>query len=411
MKRRPKITIFHCSFIYTGGGERIAFGQIEGLKKRGYEVTCFAPTVDKLKCYPDIIDQYSIKPLLPQLPSWLPLRHAFLMVSASLLMPFLAWRFRKTDLFIGENQPGVWLAFVASRVLKKPYLSYTCHPNKMVYRRDLSREQIWKNQKDFYFLSFFFEPFKKILAWLDRVSFKGSHRPILTNGYFIGEETSKIYNVDWIGCPSGAPFIKEIGNNDPFKGRIKIGNQVIKKPYLLYVGRHEVWKRIDLAIKAFEIVAREHVDIRLVIRGPFSNHTKTLKKLVKKKKLEGKVIFSKGGANQKELEKLYLNAALYIFPSQKEDFGIVIVEAMGAGVPVVAWRNGGPTDIIVHGKTGYLVKPFSVNDFADKILKILKNPALREKMSRASVLRVKKDFSWQRHLDILEVEIQRALEH
>ncbi|MFC1790759.1 hypothetical protein ACFLZP_04735, partial [Patescibacteria group bacterium] len=233
-KQKTKITIFHCSFIYTGGGERIVFGQVDELAKRGFEVEVFAPVIDRSKCYPDIIDKYPIKTLLPQLPAWFPLRHAILMLLTSVLMPFLALRFFKTDLFIGENQPGIWLAYVCSKVLGKPYLIYTCHPNKMIFPRNLSREQIWKNQPDFYFLSTLFIPFKKLVAFFDRVSFKGSKRRILTNGFFIGRETAKIYGVDWLGCPSGAPFIKTAKNGDPLEGNIQVGSLRIKKPYLLY---------------------------------------------------------------------------------------------------------------------------------------------------------------------------------
>lgn len=408
-----RITIFHCSFIYTGGGERIVLGQIDGLRKRGYEVECFTPVMDKQKCYPDIIDQYPISTLLPQLPSWFPFRHALLLLLTSLLALLLVLRFRDTDLFIGENQPGTWLAYVASRILAKPYLIYTCHPNKMIYPRELSREQIWKNQPDFYWLSIFFEPFKLILKFLDRISFTGSSRPVLVNGYSIGQEFAKIYKTAWLPCPSGAPFVKEesriLTNNDVFEGEIKVGKLVIKKPYLLYVGRHEVWKRIDLAIKAFVKVVRQYPDIRLVIRGPFSAHTETLKKIVQNLGLEDKVLFSSEEGSQEELKKLYFNAALYVFPSEKEDFGIVIIEAMGAGVPVVAWNSGGPKDIIVDGETGFLAKPFSLDDFAEKVLKILKDKKLRQKMSLASWQRVKNNFSWEKHLDILEKEIKKAL--
>lgn len=413
LEKKPKITIFHCSFIYTGGGERIAFGQLEGLKKRGYKVACYAPVMDKKRCYPDIIDQYPVDTLLPQLPRWVPFRHGLLLLVTSALMPFLAFRFRDTDLFIGENQPGTWLAFIASRILGKPYLIYTCHPNKMVYPRKLSRDQIWKNQADFYWLSVFFEPFKLILKFLDKISFTASQYPVLTNGYFIGREFARTYKTPWKACPSGTPFVKKqsriLKDNNVFEGEIKVGKLKIKKPYLLYVGRHEVWKRIDLAIKAFVKIIKKYPDVRLVIRGPFSAHTQALRQLVKKLNLEDKVLFSEGTRSQQELRDLYFNAAVYIFPSTKEDFGIVIIEAMGAGLPVVAWNSGGPRDIVINGQTGFLAKPFSLDDFAEKILKILKDKKLRQKMSRAAWQRVKDEFSWERHLDILEKEIKKIL--
>lgn len=413
-KRRPKITLFHCSFIYTGGGERIAFGQMDGLREKGYRIECFAPVMDKKLCYPDIINKYPVKTLLPQLPSWFPFHHGILLLATSALMPLLAFRFKNTDLFLGENQPGTWLAFVCAKVLKKPYLVYTCHPNKMVYPRRLSRKQIWKNQKDFYWLSLFFEPFKPILRGIDRISFVSSKSPVLVNGFFIGREFGRIYQVPWLGCPSGAPYIKEEGkiikNNRVFEGEVDVGGIKIKKPFILYVGRHEVWKRIDLAIKSMVKTVKRFPDVRLVIRGPFSSHTEDLKALAKKLGLEKKIIFSEEKGKQEEVRDLYFNAAVYVFPSKKEDFGIVIIEAMGAGVPVVAWNSGGPTDIVLDGETGFLAKPFSLADFSQKVVKILKDRELRHRMSLASWKRVRNDFSWGRHIEILDGEIKKKLD-
>lgn len=148
-KKKIKITIFHCTLIYTGGGERIVFGQLEGLKKKGYDVSCYAPILDKKKCYPDIINKYPVFTFLPQLPSFVPFRHAILLLLTCSLAPFLAYKFKDTDLFIGENQPGTWLAFVISKILRKPYLIYTCHPNKMIYPRKLSRINFGKTRKIF----------------------------------------------------------------------------------------------------------------------------------------------------------------------------------------------------------------------------------------------------------------------
>jgi len=412
IKKKLKITIFHCTLIYTGGGERIVLGQLEELNKRGYDVSCFTPILDKKRCYPDIISKYPISTFLPQLPEWFPLRYAIILLLTSLLIPFLAFRFRDTDLFIGENQPGTWLAYVTSRLLRKPYIIYTCHPNRMVYPRKFSRKQIWKNQPDYYWLSIFFEPFKSVLKFLDKVSFTGSKSPVLTNGYFIGREFARTYKTAWRGCPSGAPVLAEKklnkNLNATYKGEIRVNKKTIKKPYFLFTGRHEVWKRIDLAIEAMTKIAKEVPRATLVVPGPHTAHTKDLIKLARKLRLEEKVLFI-GQISQKDLAKLYQEAAVYLFPSKKEDFGIVMTEAMGAGVPVVAWNSGGPTDIVINGETGFLAKPFSLDDLSAKAIKLLKSPKLRFKMGRNAWKRVKEEFSWERHVNILEKEIKKAL--
>lgn len=413
MAKKPlKITIFHCTLIYNGGGERIVFGQLEGLKKRGYDVSCFAPVIDKEYCYPDIISRYPVYSFLPQLPGWFPFRHATLLVITSFLAPLLALRFKDTDLFIGENQPGTWLAFVISRVLGKPYIIYTCHPNRMIYTRSLTREQIWKTQPDFYWLSVFFEPFKPILKFLDKLSFTQSGQTVLTNGYFIGRQFGRAYKVEWRGCPSGAPIVgKRKLSKRPetvFEGSVRINGVTIEKPYLLFIGRHEVWKRIDLAIKAMAKIVEKFPRVTLVIPGRKTLYTQDLVRLTKCLGISNKVLFI-DDTSQLDLRKLYREAAVYLFTSKKEDFGIVMVEAMGAGVPVVAWDAGGPRDIVVDGETGFLARPFDLDDFVRKTLKLLGDPELRFKMGRAGWKRARREFSWKKHLDVLEEEIGKAL--
>ena len=60
-KDNMKIAIFHCGFIYTGGGERIVLEEIKGLKERGHLVDCFVPTYDPELSYPDIIREFNVK--------------------------------------------------------------------------------------------------------------------------------------------------------------------------------------------------------------------------------------------------------------------------------------------------------------------------------------------------------------
>src|SRR5207247_4238944 len=88
-----RIAVFHCGFTYSGGGERLVIEEVLGLRRRGYEVECFAPTVDASRCYPDLIGAVRVKPSLPQLPRCSPFREAVQMAATSLLMPLYAWRF------------------------------------------------------------------------------------------------------------------------------------------------------------------------------------------------------------------------------------------------------------------------------------------------------------------------------
>ena len=88
---------------------------------------------------------------------------------------------------------------------------------------------------------------------------------------------------------------------------------------------------------------------------------------------------------QEQLPVYYSAADLVVVPSLYESFGLVALEAMACGAPVVAARVGGLQWTVQHGRTGLLVPERSPRAYAEAIGGILRNPAIREEMSRASV--------------------------
>jgi len=129
--RPRRIAVFHCGFTYSGGGERIVIEEVLGLRRRGYEVECYAPTVDQTRCYPDLIGDVRVRTFLPQLPRWIPYREAAQMAATSILMPLYAWRFRGVDAIVGCNQPSAWIARLIEARL-------TCMPCSACHRSTLA---------------------------------------------------------------------------------------------------------------------------------------------------------------------------------------------------------------------------------------------------------------------------------
>lgn len=404
--KKLKIAIFHCGFIYTGGGERIVLEEIEGFRRRGYQVDCFVPNYDPSLSYPDIIKKYKIKTFLPQLPKIVPLRFAIQMLASCVLAPLLSLRFRKYDLILGANQPGAYMAWVVSKILGKPYFVYLSQPNRVLYPRD---HEDWQNVRDYYFLFKIINKwFRKVVSELDRKSITQGEN-LFINGKFVADEIVRIYKPrKWADCPGGANVVsKEALKVDRYKGKIRANSHIIEKPYILYTSRHEPWKKFDWAIEVVSQALPKYPDIKLVIPGAETPLTSRLKDLADRLGIGKKVVFT-GPIKQKSLWDLYQNAAVYIFTSPKEDLGIVVEEAQAAGTPVVAWNSGGPTVTVVDGKTGYLVEPFYIKRMADRIVYLLKNPSLRNQMGYAAWEHIKRDFSWKSHIDILEREFKKT---
>lgn len=156
---------------------------------------------------------------------------------------------------------------------------------------------------------------------------------------------------------------------------------------LLYVSRIAQEKNIDFLFKAMRKLAklRQHknniIDFHLLMvgGGPELEH---YQKMVKDWGMDNFITFT--DMIKKETVNRYFGVAdVFVFPSITETQGIVVAEAMAAGVPVVAVGKMGPTDIVKDGHDGYLTS-LRVEEFVAKINKLLDNDELRHKMGKAA---------------------------
>ncbi|HET7130116.1 MAG TPA: glycosyltransferase family 4 protein [Gaiellaceae bacterium] len=97
-----------------------------------------------------------------------------------------------------------------------------------------------------------------------------------------------------------------------------------------------------------------------------------------------------------ELERLYRRAAVVVMPSHSEGQGVVAIEAMAHGRPVVGSRVGGLAEIVVDGETGILVPPRDAAALRRALLRLLDDPALRAQMGAAGRRRITELCSWDR---------------
>jgi len=110
--------------------------------------------------------------------------------------------------------------------------------------------------------------------------------------------------------------------------------------------------------------------------------------------------------NRSDMKDVFQAMDFFVLPSHVEPFGLVVVEAMASGVPVVATKSGGPEEIISDGEDGFLVPVRSAKSIAEKIIYLLKNPAAAEEMSKAARTTVKKRFNVKKYA----VEIEHTYE-
>lgn len=158
------------------------------------------------------------------------------------------------------------------------------------------------------------------------------------------------------------------------------------------IGRLEPQKRIDTFIETASLIATKRGDVIFPVIGDGS----LLESLTAKSKQLGigeKVLFLGYRTNAIAIMKHF---DIFLFTSDYEPFGLVIVEAMAAGIPVVALhKQGAIPEIIDDGIEGYVVKTGGAVALAERAMKLLADPGLRKRMARAARLKVEAQFTMQ----------------
>lgn len=162
---------------------------------------------------------------------------------------------------------------------------------------------------------------------------------------------------------------------------------------ILFVGRFgERRKGLKYLLRAFNYVRQQIPNCRLIIVG--KGNTKGYLRYLRHNKIKD-VVFT-GYVADEELPRYYQSAHVFCAPSiGGESFGIVLVEAMASGLPVVASDIPGYASVIEHGKQGLLVEPKNVETLAMSLIRVLADSELRHQMS-AEGQRKAPQYSWKK---------------
>ncbi len=162
---------------------------------------------------------------------------------------------------------------------------------------------------------------------------------------------------------------------------------------ILFVGRLETQKGVNYLIKAYRRVRQEVPNSRLIIVGPGTRLRAKYEKEVLRGELKD-VIFV-GGKPQSELPQYYKSADVFCAPATGlESFGIVLLEAMAVGKPIVATNIEGYNSVLTDGVEGLLVPPRNEEMLAQALISLLTNESLRQKMAARARLKAM-EYSWE----------------
>ena len=226
--------------------------------------------------------------------------------------------------------------------------------------------------------------------------FSGDYETMLKNGlekaYFIvvynniqKEILSKfIRNTNVVVIPTGIDVAKFQVSD--FDSEISTPGSEIKTTILMNGRVSDPAKGFSTLHKAFLNLKEKHKNIKLLVTSKFD--------------FTDDGIESTGWVSFDEIHRLYDFSDICVIPSKwEEPFGIVAIEAMASGKPVVASRVGGLKDIVVDGETGFLVENGDVNGFAEKVALLINNKSLRAEMGMKGIERAR-EYEWDRVIDM-----------
>jgi phosphatidylinositol alpha-mannosyltransferase len=180
------------------------------------------------------------------------------------------------------------------------------------------------------------------------------------------------------------------------------------KTNLLFVGRWEPRKGLKYLIRAFTLVHKQFPNTRLIVVGPDGGHRAAMARSLIGMGIAADVDLV-GAVSDEVLPRYYQTADIVCYPATgSESMGIVLLEAMAAGRPIVSSATQGAVHILRNGAEGLLVPPKDHTAFAMALVHLLADPTLRERMGAKGRVTAE-DYSWGRVASKIEAYYDELL--
>ena len=166
------------------------------------------------------------------------------------------------------------------------------------------------------------------------------------------------------------------------------------KMNILFVGRLEKRKGFSYLLKAYQQVKEEIPRCRLIVVGPGTRLRKKYDRLVRRHKIKD-VVFT-GYTTYEDLPRYYKTADIFCSPAtDRESFGIVLLEAMATGKPIIATNIEGYASVLTDGEEGLLVPPKDAKELARALITLMSDKSLRQRMGDQG-LATAQEYNWEK---------------
>lgn len=233
---------------------------------------------------------------------------------------------------------------------------------------------------------------QKLYRW-SRYALRGWHRRL--HGRIAVSEAARTFVAphfpqrQYRVIPNGIDF-------ERFAGAIPLRELQDGRSNVLFVGRKDERKGLRYLLEAFALLLASRRDLRLVVVGPGEPDRDCESAIDAIMRVDRDLVRLVGPVSDQDLPRYYAGANVFCSPATGgESFGIVLLEAMAAGSPVVASNIAGYRDVVAHESNGLLVPPRDPTAIAAAIARVIDEPGLAPRLSTVGK-RVAQDHRWQR---------------
>ena len=379
MKKKVLI-ILHPHFTIPGGAGKVAL-EIGNRLVKEYKVIVISQKINNeyIANNPKITF-YSINgPLTDSIIFWL----FFLYWQYKINKKINEFRENSEIILFPQVFPYNWVGLIYKLFHKNVKCFCWCHePSAFIHIKK------WRQSINNPFKRMLSEILKPIFSVIDIKLMKLADK-VFANSKFSQKQIERIYNIDSVVIYPGIDIEKY--KPIPFSK---------KENYILTVGRLTKFKNMDVLIKAFSKIKNKKIKLKIVGDG---EEKENLIQLIKKLSIDERVeLFHQ--ISEKKLIELYQKAKIFVLCSKNEPFGMVPVEAMACGTPVIADNSGGVRETVMDKISGRLIN-MTVTSLVSTINNILFDEQRLKTLSKNAIKFVQKKYKWEENVNKLIVAI------
>jgi glycosyltransferase involved in cell wall biosynthesis len=385
--------------LVEGGGERQCVCLAEALAQHGHTVTLYTSAYDRANCFPEICKSFAIKEVGRGPLAWV---RKPLFLRGYLDMLQLSSKVEAGhQIWNPHHWPAQWAA-VWAKSQRGGKVVWMCNDVPDF------RQKAWRLQS---IKSSILAPLYWLYYFYDRRQNRKVDLTLLLSNWAESE-----YKVFYRGptrvVRSGADPTRFKPGGDRVKIRDRFGFAV-DEFVLLWLGIFMPHRRLEDAIEAIGHLASQGARVRLLLAGSdrsYPEYLSSLKALVQSLGLQRVVTFAGKVADQ-EICDFYAACDAFVFPNHQQTWGLVVLEAMACGCPVLVSQGAGVHEVLTDDDNALLFPPRNPQALADKIGTLASHPRFREKIAQNGMKLARDTYNWDRFADqisrVCEEVVQR----